>query len=169
MDELRAVTAFAVACAGDCLDIFEHACPADPRPRAAVETGRDFAQGGRRTKAIRDAAWASMKAAHETGDPAASQAARASIAACSAAYLHPLARATQVKHILGAAAHAARAVELAAGDDRAVGDAHIAQAAKRATLVVIEVLSRYPTAPAGGGRVDELVRALDARLRGAGD
>jgi hypothetical protein len=31
--------------------------------------------------------------------------------------------------------------------------------------VVIEVLRRYPPAPSGRGRVDELMRLLDARLR----
>lgn len=38
-----------------------------------------------------------------------------------------------MKHILGAAAHAARAAELTAGDDRAVGADHIEQARRRAT------------------------------------
>ena len=72
--------------------------------------------------------------------------------AASAAYLHPLADAHQVKHILGAAAHAARAAELIAGDDRDVGAEHIEQARRRATPAVVEVLKRYPAAPPGGGR-----------------
>ena len=86
--------------------------------------------------------------------------------AASAAYLHPLADAHQVKHILGAAAHAARAAELVAGDDRDVGPEHIEQARRRATPAVVDVLSRYPAAPPGGGRVGELLRDLDAALRG---
>ncbi len=85
--------------------------------------------------------------------------------AASAAYLHPLADAHQVKHILGAAAHAARAVELMAGDDRAVGAEHIEQALRRATPAVVDVLKRYPAAPPGGGRVGELLRDLDKALR----
>jgi len=86
--------------------------------------------------------------------------------AASAAYSHPLADAHQVKHILGAAAHAARAVELIAGDDRDVGAEHIEHAFRRAIPVLVEVLKRYPAAPPGGGRVGELLRDLDDALRG---
>ena len=71
------------------------------------------------------------------GQLAASDAARAAVAAAGAAHLHPLAKASQVKHILGAAAHAARAFELAAGDDPAVGVARIEQARVRAHPVVV--------------------------------
>ena len=86
--------------------------------------------------------------------------------AASAAYLHPLADPHQVKHMLAAAAHAARAAELLAGDDRAVGAEHLEHARRRATPAVVDVLSRYPAAPPGGGRVGELLRDLDAALRG---
>jgi hypothetical protein len=87
------------------------------------------------------------------------------MAAAGAAYLHPLADAHQVGHILGAAAHAARAAELMAGDDRAVGAEHVERARRRATSGVVEVLGRYPAAPADGGRVGELLRELDRALR----
>lgn len=86
--------------------------------------------------------------------------------AASGAYLHPLADAHQVKHILGAAAHAARAAELMAADDRDVGADHIEQARRRASSAVVDVLIRYPAAPPGGGRVGELLRDLDEALRG---
>ena len=89
--------------------------------------------------------------------------------AASAAYLHPLADAHQVKHILGAAAHAARAAELMAGDDREVGAGYIEQARRRATPIVVDVLSRYPAAPPGGGLVGELLRDLDEALRDRSD
>ena len=82
-----------------------------------------------------------------------------------AAFLHPLPKATQVKHILGSAAHAARAFELSAGDDPAVGTDHIAQSRILARPAVVDVLRRYPAAPSGGGRVGELIRQLDASLR----
>ena len=85
--------------------------------------------------------------------------------AASAAYLHPLTDAHQVKHILGAAAYAARATELMAGSDRDVGADHIREAALHATQIVIDVLRRYPAAPPGGGRVGELIRNLDEILR----
>ncbi|GAA4013010.1 hypothetical protein GCM10022247_39530 [Allokutzneria multivorans] len=166
-DELRAVTAFAVACVEPALALFERHCPDDDRPRAAISAARAFAEGGKRTKAIRDGAWAAQRAYQETRDSgraAASEAARAAVATASAAYLHPLAKATQVKHILGSAAHTARALELEAGDDHAVGDAHIAKAEALACPVVVRVLSRYPAAPSGGGRAGELLRRLDAAL-----
>ncbi len=86
--------------------------------------------------------------------------------AASAAYLHPLADAHQVKHVLGAAAHAARAAELIADGDPDVGATHIGEARRRATPAVVDVLQRYPTAPPGGGRVGELLRDLDEALRG---
>jgi hypothetical protein len=164
MDELRAVTGFAVACAEPALAIFERDCPGDPRPRAAIDAARAFAEGARRTKAIRDAAWAAHRAAQETRDadqPAASDAARAALAAASAAFLHPLAKATQVPHILGAAAHTARAFEL----DGDTGTRHIERARALANPTVVTVLSRFPNAPSGRGRPGELMRQLDAALR----
>ena len=51
------------------------------------------------------------------------------------AFLHPLAKATQVKHILGSAAHAERAFELCGGDDP-VGLDRIAQSRILAPPVV---------------------------------
>lgn len=102
MEDLREVAAYAAENAADVLEIFERSYPADFRPRDAVEAARTFAQGGKRVKALRDAAWAALKAAKEAEDAAASQAARAAMSASSAAYLHPLARSTQVRHILGA-------------------------------------------------------------------
>jgi hypothetical protein len=164
--DLRAVTRYAAECAQEALEIFERAHPADSRPRAAIDAAWTFARGGKRGKALRDTAWAAQQAARDAGATAASNAARAAMGAASAAYLHPLPDAHQVKHILGAAAHAARAVELLAGDDRTVGLAHIEQARRRATPAVVDVLKRYPAAAPGGGRVAELLRELDAGLRG---
>jgi len=156
--DLREVTGYAAECAQVVLEIFEWAHPPDSRPRDAIDAAWAFARGGERGKSLRDAAWAALKAARDADTAAASEAARAAMVAASAAYLHPLADAHQVKHILGAAAHAARAAELMAGADRAVGAAHIDQARRRATPGVVDVLSRYPQAPPGGGRVGELLR-----------
>ncbi|MEV0011598.1 putative immunity protein [Streptomyces sp. NPDC047973] len=164
--DLRAVAAFAAACAEPVLGLFEAGRPDDSRPREAIEAAWAFARGGERGRLLRDTAWASLKAAGATDDAAAGQAARAAMAAGGAAYLHPLAKATQVKHILGAAAHAARAAELAAEDDRTRGAEHIARAAATASPEVVDVLARYPAAPDGGGRVGELIRLLDHALRG---
>lgn len=166
MQDLREVTGYAAACAQDVLAIFEQAHPADARPRDAIGAAWTFARGGERGKALRDTAWAAQKAAGEADTEAAAHAARAAMAAAAAAYLHPLADAHQVKHIVGAAAHAARAAELIAGDDRTIGAHHIEQARRRATPGVVDVLRRYPAAPPGGGRVGELLRQLDVALRG---
>ena len=163
--ELREVAAFAAGCAEAVLAIFEADQPDDPRPRDAIGAAWAFARGRERGKALRDAAWAALRASKAANTDAAREAAMAAMSAAGAAYLHPLANATQVKHILGSAACAARAAELAAGDDRAIGAQHLEQAAHRATPVVVTVLNRYPPAPTGGGRVGELLRLLDAKLR----
>lgn len=113
----------------------------------------------------RASALAAHRAAKEATTAAAREAARAAGHAADAAYLHPLAQATQVKHILGAAAHAARAAELAAGGDRSVGAARIEQARRRAAPALVAVLRRYPAAPPGGSRVAQLMSALDTALR----
>ena len=166
--ELREVAGFAVACARPALGIVERERPDDHRPRAAVEAAQKFADGGQRTKVLRDCAWAAQRSAQEARDAgraAASEAARAALAAAGAAFLHPLAKATQVRHILGSAGHAARALELDAGDDPAVGAGYIAQSRILARPIVTDVRRRYPAAPTGGGRVGELIRQLDASLR----
>jgi len=103
--------------------------------------------------------------ARDAGQVAASDAARVAGHAAGAAFVHPLAKATRVKHILGSAAHAARAFELSAGDDPAVGAEHIAQLRILAHPIVVDVLRRYPAAQCGGGRAGELIRQLDALLR----
>jgi hypothetical protein len=170
MAELREIAGYAVACAEPALAIFERERPDDRRPRAAIEAARAFAEGAKRTKAIRDSAWAAQRAYQDTrdaGQAAASDAARAAVAAASAAFLHPLAKATQVLHILGSAAHAARAFELDAGDDREVGADYIQKATALAGPIVVDVLTRYPNAPSGRGRAGELLRTLDTMLRPA--
>ncbi|MFE3648029.1 putative immunity protein [Streptomyces sp. NPDC059152] len=163
--DLREITGFAAACAEAVVGTFEADRPDDPRPRDALGAAWEFARGGERGKGLRDTAWAALKAAKAVETAAAREAAWAAMSAAGAAYLHPLAKATQVKHILGAGAHAARAAELVAGDDRTVGAAHIGQVALRATPAVVDVLNRFPAAPDGGGRVGELIRMLDAALR----
>ncbi len=165
MDELRVVARYAAEAAQEVLSLFEQAQPDDPRPRAAVDAARTFADGAGRTRLQRVAARDAHRAAADAVDLAARHAARAAGDAAAAAYLHPLARATQVGHILGAAAHAARAAELRAGDDPAVGEAVIEQARLRADPVLVDVLGRYPVPPAGRSRVAQLMQRLDASLR----
>lgn len=164
MSDLREVARYAAESALKVLGIFESAHPSDFRPRTAIDAALRFARGSERGTALRQAAWAALKAA-EGADRAAAEAAKAAMSAASAAYLHPVANPHQVKHILGAAAHAARAAELDAGDDPCIGAEHIDQARRRATPAVVGVLKRYPLATPRGGRVGELLRELDVSLR----
>lgn len=169
MDELRAVARFAVESAEEVLPVFEAAAPDDPRPRAAVDAAWEFVNGANRSRSQRVTALDAHRAAAEADTEAVRLAARAAGDAASAAYLHPIAKATQVGHILRAAACAARVAELAEGGDGGdpdVGERAIEQAGRRATPVVIDVLSRYPEAPRGKARVAHLMSTLDAALRG---
>lgn len=165
MDELRAVAGYAAGCAEQTLVLFQRAHPDDPRPVEAIQAARVFADGAARSRLQRVAAVEGNRAAKAATDEPARHAAYAAGAAAAAAYLHPLAKATQVGHILGAAAHAARAAELAQGDDPVVAEYVLAAAAGRATPVVREVLERYPRAPEGNSRVAVLMRRLDSLLR----
>ena len=148
------------------MPIFERLMPGDSRPPEAIDSAFAFAAGGRRTSALRTSAWAAYRAALEASAPAAVDAAHAATqAAAAAVFLHPLARATQVRHVLGSAAYAARAAEIDAGDDLSVGAAGVDWALQHAPATVVAVLRRFPDAPNGGGRVGELIRVLDAALR----
>lgn len=164
-DELRAVVRYGLACAEPALFLFLRASPDDPRPAAALEAARIFADGAARSRLQRTAATDAHRAAREAPTEAARHAAAAAGDAAAAAYLHPLAKATQVRHILGAAAQAARAAEAARGDDPVVAEYVITAAAKRAGPVVHQVLARYPRAPQGRGRVAVLMQRLDCLLR----
>jgi rifampin ADP-ribosylating transferase len=164
-DELRAVAGFAAACAEPALVIFRRERPDDARPAAALDAGRAFAEGAPRSRLQRTASADAHRAAREAPTPAAGHAATAAGDAAAAAYLHPLAKATQVRHILGSAAHAARAAELARGDDPVVAEYVVVAAAARAHPVVVDVLTRYPRAPRGRTRVAVLMERLDGLLR----
>ncbi|TDW18007.1 putative immunity protein [Kribbella kalugense] len=161
LDELRQFSLWSADCAERALPLYEAVAPDDRRPREAIEVVREFGAGGNRTKAIRTAAWAALKAAGEVDDPAAEAAARAAVAAAGSAYLHPLAAATQVKHIVGAAQYAAYAHELAGRDPEAIVD----WAIERVPPMVRDVLRRYPNGSPGRSRLGELHRRLETELR----
>ncbi len=165
MDELREVARFAAECAARALPVFERHMPDDVRPRDAIQAARHFSQTGKRSNALRASGFAAYKASREAGMPAAAEAALAATQAVGAAYLHPLSSPLQVKHILGAAAHAARAAELDASGDQNVGKEVCDWALQHTPRTVIAVLVRYPAAPAGGGRTGVLLRYLDDALR----
>lgn len=164
--ELRQLGGWAAACAERALPLFEERAPADRRPRDALECIRDFATGERRSKRLRVAALAALAAARAAGDPVATSAARAAGYAASSAYLHPLATLGQAKHILCPAVYAARALELEAGDDPAVGEAEVRGAVARCPAAVRALLRRMPARANGRSRLAALLYLLDAGLRG---
>ncbi|MDT9592102.1 exonuclease SbcC [Nocardioides zeae] len=168
VDELRAVTAYALETAAELLDVFEAAHPDDLRPREALAAARAFVSGAPRGNRLRVAAVEAHRAAASADGEPARLAARAAGDAAAAAYLHPIARATQVGHVLRAAALAARVAELEAGDP-AAAEERLTRSAAAAEPVVVAVLRRYPPAPDGRSRVAELVRDLDKRLRARRD
>lgn len=163
MDELRAVVRFAADCAQGLLPEFEAVAPDDSRPREALAAARNFAEGAARSNRQRTAAFASHRAAKAVAEETAQLAALACGDAAASAYLHPIANASQVGHILRAAACAARVAELRMGATR---DEAVLALAARATSPVPEILRRYPSAPAGSSRVARLMSELDAAIRG---
>ncbi len=181
LDSLRAIGSWAADCAGRALPLYEAYAAADPRPRAALEGIRAFAAGGRRTAQLRSLSLAALAAAREAGlpaagspaagnpaagDPAAAAAARAAGFAASSAYTHPLADVQQTKHILGPAAYAALALELAQAGDPAIGDEAVRWAIAHVSADVRAVLLHMPARQAGKSRVDQLLYALDVGVRG---
>ncbi|WP_369199330.1 putative immunity protein [Streptomyces sp. PU-14G] len=165
MDELRVVARYVAQTAHEVLPVFEKTAPGDSRPRAALDAAWEFVNGANRTKLQRVASLDAHRAAKEAPTEASRLAARAAGDAASAAYLHPIAKAHQVGHILRAAASAARIAEIGAGGDPEAGNRAIEQARQRATPALTEVLHRFPPAPAGTNRVARLMAALDASLR----
>lgn len=165
MDELRVVARFAAESAQKVLPVFEEAAPGDRRPRAAVDAAWEFINGAKRTKLQRVASLDAHRAAKEAHSEAAHLAARSAGDAASAAYLHPIAKASQVGHILRATASAARVAELQADGDPAIGNRLIDQERRHAPPLLIDVLRRYPYAPTANTRVAQLMSSLDAALR----
>lgn len=165
LDELRVVARFAAESARDLLPKFERKRPDDPRPRAALDAAWEFINGGRRTNGLRTASFDAHRAAKEAPDEVTRLAAQSAGDAASAAYLHPIAKAHQVGHILRASANVARIAEIEADNDPDITYATLEQLRKRATPMLIDVLRRYPPAPKGSSRAANLMAVLDAALR----
>ena len=164
MDELRAVTAFNVACAEQILEVFEKVRPDDPRPREALDAAAAFVRGGLRAGAQRLTASAAHRAAKEVGQSAAHAAMAAGDAAASA-YLHPLADAAQVGHILRGPAHSVLAMHHRLAEPLS-HPAAVAAVLRCAGPQLIDVLVRYPRVRPGRQEVTAVMGELDARLRG---
>ena len=165
MDELRVVARFAADSAETVLPDFEAELPDDPRPRAALAAALTFANGAPRSNLQRTTAVAAHRASKEATSETARLAAQACGDAAAAAYLHPIAKPTQVGHILRSASCAARVAELKAGGDEAAATSAITSTAQHATPILRDVLNRYPPVPVGTGRLAQIMSALDASLR----
>ena len=166
--ELRAVARYVAETAQAVLPVFEDTHPGDPRPRAALDAAWEFVNGAPRSRRQRVTSMDAHRAAAAAATEPARLAAQAAGDAASAAYLHPIARAHQVGHLLRAAANAARIAEIAAGGDPEAADRALAEARRRATPTLVAVLRRYPPAPRGRSRPAQLMSALDRSLRDLG-
>lgn len=166
-DELRAVTKYSLLAALDVIGAFERACPNDSRPRTAIDAAQAFIDGAWRNNLQRVAALNAHRAAKAAPTEVARLSARAAGDAAAAAYLHPIAKGTQVGHILRAAASAVRIAEVLAGEDPVAARLALDLAQERATPVLLDVLRRYPPAPEGRSKDAQLMSKLDASLRAA--
>lgn len=164
-DELRAVARYAADSAQQVLALFEEVRPDDGRPREALDAARAFIDGAPRSRRQRLASMDAHRAARDAPTEVSRLAAQAAGDAAAAAYLHPIARAHQVGHILRAAANVARIAEIRAGGSPGAGDRSVEEARARAGAVVVDVLRRYPPAPRGASRVAGLMADLDVSLR----
>lgn len=165
LDSLRVLGDWAADWAERSLPVFEKHAASDRRPREAIDGIRAFAGGGKRVARLRTLALAAHAAAREVGDPAAAAAARAAGVAAATAYTHPLADVHQTKHIVGAVAYAALALELDHGDAPGVGDGEIRRALEGVPAEVREVLLHMPARQPGKSRLDMLMFQLDAGIR----
>ncbi len=165
LESLRVLGSWAADCAERALPVFEQQAASDSRPRAAIEGIRVFAGGGRRTAQLRTLALSAHAAARESGHPAAAAAARAAGLAAASAYTHPLADVHQTKHIVGSAAYAARALELAHPGDIHIGEDEIRRAIEHAPPEVRDILRQMPSRQTGNSRLEKILYALDAGIR----
>jgi Imm-5 like putative immunity protein len=165
LESLRAIGSWSADCAVRALSVYERHPDSDTRPRAAIEGIREFAGGGKRSARLRTLALNAHAAAREIGDPDASAAARAAGHAAASAYTHPLVDVYQTKHIIGAAAYAALALELDSAGDPAVGDAVVRWAIQNAPSEAREVLLQMPARQPGKSRLDAILYDLDSGIR----
>lgn len=163
LDQLRAIAGWSADSAERALPLYEAHAGSDTRPRAALAGIREFAAGGPRTAKLRTLALQAHAAARDTTDSAAEAAARAAGSAAASAYTHPLVDVHQTKHILGAAAYAALAAELAHDGEGA--EAELRWALEHAPEAARDVLLKMPARSPGKGRLDALYYELDAALR----
>ena len=165
LDDLRHLARWAEACAARALPVFETHAPRDPRPRDALVAALGFAEGAERSGTLRKAAWVAQAAARDTAHPAATAAARAAAAAAGAAYMHPIASAHQLNHILAPAGYAAHAIALCSKDPARVGDMEIDSAIAVAPSAVRRLIAQLPPRGTSRTTLGRLFHRLDTGLR----
>lgn len=165
-EERREVAEWAASSAERVLPLFEAMAPADARPREAIEIARVFAAGGRRNRKLSRVALAAHRAGREVGDPVGLVVARAASLAAATANIHDETTIGTLGHILGPAAYAARARELASGDDIAVADEEVHWAIEHASPAIRRLVRRVPASASGHARLDAIQHQLDVLLRG---
>ena len=164
-DERRAVARWAAGSAARALPLFEAIAVHDTRARDAIEIARAFADGGRRSRELTRIALAAHRAGREIDNAVGLAAARSASLAAATANIHGETTIGTLGHILGPAAYAALAHELATGD-RAAAENELAWAVDQATPSIRALVRRVP--PSGGGRrrLGELQADLESMLRG---
>jgi hypothetical protein len=175
-EERREIARWAAEAAEHALPLFEAVAPGDRRPREAIEVARAFADGERRSRHLFQVALAAHRAGGEAGDPVALAAARSASLAAATANIHGEETIGTLGHILGPAAYAALARELA-GADVAGAEAHaeagtgaaaeveIRWAIDHATPAIRAVVGRVPVAQPGRKRLDAIQRRIEVALR----
>jgi hypothetical protein len=148
--ERRTVAAWAADCADRVLPLFEAEAPDDDRPRDAVARARAFSRGELEAAGEIRRRFVAGRAAHSATSPAAVAAARSAAQASGVAHMGA--------HALGAAAYAARAVDLAAPDrPEAAGD-EVRGQLEIMSMPVLAALRRLP--PVGADRSGPLGAGL---------
>jgi hypothetical protein len=164
-EERREVARWAASSAERVLPLFEAVAPADARPREAIEIARAFADGGRRNRHLSRVALAAHRAGREVGNPVGLAVARATSLAAATANIHGETTIGTLGHILGPAAYAALARELASGGDTAVADQEVHWAIEHASPAIRELVRRVPASVSGRRRLDAIQHQLDVLLR----
>ncbi|WP_192576660.1 putative immunity protein [Microbacterium algeriense] len=166
--ERRIVAVWAADCAARVLPVFEAEAPDDGRARDAIDRARAFARGDLTAAEEIRRRFVAGRAARNATSPAGVAAARSAAQAAGVAHMGA--------HALGAAAYAAKAVELAhPHDPRARGDEVEWQLAAlspdaAAALRTLPPVGDDPAGPLGAGLLatgvlGEVIREIQAHLR----
>lgn len=166
--ERRIVAVWAADCAARVLPVFEAEAPDDGRARDAIDGARAFARGDLTAAEEIRRRFVAGRAARSATSPAGVAAARSAAQAAGVAHMGA--------HALGAAAYAAKAVELAhPHDPRARADEVEWQLAAlspdaAAALRTLPPVGDDPAGPLGAGllatgALGEVIREIQAHLR----